>query len=384
MPAILSAADITGADAIHPGVGFLSENATFAAMVKDHGVSFIGPDPEHIQIMGDKITAKKTMKGLNVPTIPGSTDLILQEEEALKAADSIGYPVLIKATAGGGGRGMKVAYTKEELLTSYHLAKREAKACFGNDQVYMERYLKKPRHIEVQVLCDHFGNVLHLGERDCSLQRRNQKIFEEAQSPGLTQELRCQLFDTVVRSMKEMGYKGVGTLEFLYEDGAFFFMEMNTRIQVEHPISELITKIDLIQEQIRVASNIPLSIRQEDIKFCGHAIECRINAEDPKTFMPSPGTITKYHSPGGPWIRVDSHLYVHYKVPPYYDSLIGKLIAFGQTREEALAHLRRAITEFVIEGISTTLPLHLWLCEQEDIKQGNYDIHWLENNLEKF
>lgn len=384
IPALLSAADITGADAIHPGVGFLSENTTFARMVKDHGMTFIGPDPEHIQAMGDKITAKKTMIDLGIPTVPGSDGSIDNEEKAIKTANEIGYPVLIKATAGGGGRGMRVALDKNSVLSAFQLTRSEARAAFGNDQVYMERYLKTPRHIEVQVLCDHHGNVVHLGERDCSIQRRHQKIWEEALSPGLTPSLRKKIGDVVLKAMSKMGYKGVGTLEFLYENDKFFFMEMNTRIQVEHPISELVTGIDLIQEQIKVAAGLSLAFTQKDISFKGHAIECRINAEDAKTFTPSPGKVTRYHAPSGPGVRVDSHLYTDYYVPPYYDSLVAKIIAFAPTRKECIMRLRRALAECVIDGISTNLNLHVWLAEQEDMVSGDYDIHWLEKNIERF
>ena len=381
MSAIISAADITGADAIHPGFGFLSENATFASMIEEHGITFIGPRPEHINMMGDKITAKKTMIDLGVPVVPGSDGAVETDEEALDAAARIGYPVLIKATSGGGGKGMKVAFNKDELVQSFRMARSEAKANFGNEQVYMERYLRRPRHIEIQVLADQHGNVVHLGERDCSLQRRHQKVFEEAPSPALPVDLRNKLGDSVVAALKEMGYRGVGTLEFLYEDGEFFFMEMNTRIQVEHPVTEMITGIDLIKEQIRVAAGQPLGYTQEDITFKGHAIECRINAEDPKTFIPSPGKIARYHTPGGFGIRVDSHIYQGYTVPPHYDSMVAKLIAFGDTREECLSRLNRALKEYVIDGIKTTIPLHQKLIKNPDIIEGRYDIHWLEKNL---
>ncbi len=381
MSAIISAADITGADAIHPGFGFLSENATFASMIEEHGITFIGPRPEHINMMGDKITAKKTMIDLGVPVVPGSDGAVESDEEALDAAVRIGYPVLIKATSGGGGKGMKVAFNKDELVQAFRMARSEAKANFGNEQVYMERYLRRPRHIEIQVLADQHGNVVHLGERDCSLQRRHQKVFEEAPSPALPVDLRNKLGDSVVDALKEMGYRGVGTLEFLYEDGEFFFMEMNTRIQVEHPVTEMITGIDLIKEQIRVAAGQPLGYTQKDITFKGHAIECRINAEDPKTFIPSPGKIVRYHTPGGFGIRVDSHIYQGYTVPPHYDSMVAKLIAYGHTREECLSRLERALKEYVIDGIKTTIPLHQKLIKNPDIIEGRYDIHWLEKNL---
>ena len=381
MSAIISAADITGADAIHPGFGFLSENATFAAMIEEHGINFIGPKPEHISMMGDKITAKKTMIALGVPVVPGSEGSIDTDEDALATANKIGYPVIIKATAGGGGKGMKVAFSDSELVQSFRMAKSEAKANFGNDQVYMERYLRRPRHIEIQVLADQYGNVVHLGERDCSLQRRHQKVFEEAPSPALPIELRNQLGERVTLALKNMGYRGVGTLEFLYEDGEFFFMEMNTRIQVEHPVTEMITGIDLIKEQIRVAAGEPLGYTQNDITFTGHAIECRVNAEDPKTFIPSPGKIVNYLAPGGLGVRVDSHVYPGYTVPPYYDSMIAKLIVHGRTRTECLSRLERALKEYVIDGIKTTLPLHQKLIKNPDIIEGHYDIHWLEKML---
>lgn len=381
MSAIISAADITGADAIHPGFGFLSENATFAAMIEEHGIAFIGPEPDHISMMGDKITAKKTMIALGVPVVPGSDGSIETDEEALAVANKIGYPVIIKATSGGGGKGMKVAYNDSEIVHAFRMARSEAKANFGNDQVYMERYLRRPRHIEIQVLADQHGNVVHLGERDCSLQRRHQKVFEEAPSPALPVELRNQLGERVTAALKNMGYRGVGTLEFLYEDGEFFFMEMNTRIQVEHPVTEMITGIDLIKEQIRVAAGEPLGYTQDDIKFNGHAIECRINAEDPQTFIPSPGKIIDYLAPGGLGVRVDSHIYPGYKVPPYYDSMIAKLIVHGRDRAECLSRLERTLKEYVISGIKTTIPLHQKLIQNADIIKGDYDIHWLENLL---
>lgn len=381
MAALMSAAEITGADAIHPGVGFLSENEKFASMVEEHGMTFIGPTPEHIRIMGDKITAKKTMIDIGIPVVPGSKGGVHSEIEAFKTAEEIGYPVLIKATNGGGGRGMKVARDKSELAESFKLARTEAKACFGNDEVYMERYLSNPRHIEVQVLADSHGNVVNLGERDCSLQRRHQKIWEEAPSPGLNEAQRARLGKIVNEGMRKLGYRGVGTLEFLYENDEFFFMEMNTRIQVEHPITEMVTGVDLIKEQIKVAAGQPLSFSQADIKIKGHAIECRINAENAETFMPSPGTIKNYHVPGGPGIRIDSHLYVGYSIPPYYDSLVSKLIVYADTREECIARTKRAIQEYVIEGIDTLLPLHYKLANNKDIATGQYDITWLEKQL---
>lgn len=383
MSALISAADITGADAIHPGVGFLSENAAFASMVEEHGITFIGPTPEHITLMGDKITAKKTMIELGVPVVRGSDGAVGSDEEALEMAEGIGYPLLIKATSGGGGKGMKVATTPEELPQALRLARTEAKANFGSDQVYMERYLSHPRHIEVQILADSFGNVIHLGERDCSLQRRHQKVWEEAPSPVFTAKDRLALGKIVTKAIQKMGYRGVGTLEFLYEDGQFFFMEMNTRLQVEHPITEMITGIDLVKEQIKVAAGLPLPFRQEDITFTGHAIECRINAEHHETFIPSPGKITGYHAPGGWGIRIDSHLYQGYSVPPHYDSLVAKLIVYGDTREECLMRVERALREYVISGIDTILPLHLMLVNDPDIQQGKYDIHWLEKKLKE-
>lgn len=381
MPSLISAAEITGADAVHPGVGFLSENATFATMVEEHGMTFIGPTPHHIRVMGDKISAKRTMIELGVPTVPGSEGSIKNDAEALEASDQIGFPILIKATAGGGGKGMKVAYNKDELLPALRLAKAEAKNNFDNDAVYMERYLRRPRHIEVQVIADTHGNVVHLGERDCSLQRRHQKVWEESPSPAFTPELREHLGGVVVNAVKKMGYRGVGTLEFLFEDGDFFFMEMNTRIQVEHPITEMVTGVDLIKEQIRVAAGLPLSFKQEDIKIQGHAIEVRVNAEDSETFMPSPGRVTGYHAPGGWGVRVDSHLYAGYMMPPHYDSMVAKLIAYGKDRAESLAILERALHEFAIDGIKTSIPLHQRLLKDPAIREGQYDIHWLEKNL---
>jgi acetyl-CoA carboxylase biotin carboxylase subunit len=381
MLAIISAADITGSQAIHPGFGFLSENAIFARMVEEHGMTFIGPDPHHIDIMGDKITAKKTMKDLGVPVVPGIEQAITSNEEGLLFAHQIGFPVLIKATAGGGGKGMKVAHNPDEFITSLELAQGEAQASFGNPNVYIERYLKRPRHIEMQVIGDTHGNALHLFERDCSLQRRHQKIFEEAPSSCLRDDERQALGEVVVNAIAQMGYRGLGTLEFLYEDGQFFFMEMNTRIQVEHPVTEMITGIDLVKEQIRIAAGYPLSFSQQDIKINGHALECRINAEHWQTFIPSPGKITTYHPPGGYGVRVDSHLYDGYTVPPYYDSMVAKLITHGKTREEAISRMKRALHEYVIEGVETTIPLHHWLLNEDDIKKGDYHIHWLEHKL---
>ncbi len=378
IPAILSAATITGADAIHPGVGFLSENADFASMVEEHGMVFIGPSPEHISMMGDKVVAKKTAESLGIPVVPGSAGAIETAEEAQSVAEEIGYPVLIKASAGGGGRGMKVAKSADEVESAYRLARSEAKAAFGNDEVYMERYLGRPRHIEVQLLADGRGGAIHLGERDCSLQRRHQKLLEEALSPALNAAEREAIGTRVTDAMKKLGYRSAGTIEFLYEDGEFFFIEMNTRLQVEHPISEAITGVDLVREQIRVAAGMPLDLEQSDITFFGHAIECRINAENPDTFMPSPGLVTDYHAPGGLGVRVDSGLYAGYRIPSTYDSLIAKLIVHGQTRNECLMRLRRALEEFVIVGVDTSIPLHQRLIGAQDFINGNYDIHWLE------
>ena len=380
--AILSAATITGADAIHPGVGFLSENADFALMVEDHGFVFIGPKPEHISLMGDKVAAKQAARDLGIPVVPGSDGAVAGEDEAIAVARSVGYPVLIKAAAGGGGRGMKVAREEGVLLESLRMAKAEAKAAFGYDAVYMERYLGRPRHIEVQVLADGQGNAIHLGERDCSLQRRHQKLLEEAPSPALNAEARAAIGERVTKAMDKLGYRSAGTIEFLYENGEFFFIEMNTRLQVEHPISEAITGIDLVREQIRIAAGAPLTIAQSDIAFSGHAIECRINAENPRTFMPSPGLVSDYHAPGGLGVRVDSGLYSGYRIPSYYDSLIAKLVVHGQTRNECMMRLRRALEEFVIEGVSTTIPLHQALIGANDFINGDYDIHWLERFVE--
>ena len=378
IPAIISAATITGADAIHPGVGFLSENAGFAEIVEAHGFTFIGPSPDHIRMMGDKITAKRAMIEAGVPCVPGTDGAISGPDEARKMAASIGYPVLIKATGGGGGRGMKVARDESQLAQALQLAKSEAKSAFGNDEVYMEKFLDKPRHIEVQVLADSHGNVVHLGERDCSLQRRHQKVLEEAPSPALNAEAREQLGKIVVKAIEKLGYRSVGTLEFLYENGEFYFIEMNTRLQVEHPITEMITDIDLVREQIRVASGAALGFEQKDIRFFGHAIECRVNAEDPVTFQPSPGKVTDYHAPGGLGVRVDSALYAGYSIPPYYDSLVSKLVVHGRNRAECLMRLRRALEEYVIGGIKTTIPLHRKLLTEKSFIDGDYDIHWLE------
>lgn len=383
IPAILTAATITGADAIHPGIGFMSENANFAEMVEQHGFTFIGPTPQHIRMMGDKVTAKTTVKDLGLPTVPGSDGALKDLDDARKTAEEIGYPVLIKAAAGGGGKGMKVAENAAGLDEAYSLARNEALAAFGNDEVYMEKYLEKPRHIEVQLLGDTHGNAVHFGERDCSIQRRHQKVIEEAPSPGLNAEERQKIGDIAADVVRKLGYRGVGTMEFLYEKGKFYFIEMNTRLQIEHTISEMVTSIDLVREQIRVAAGLPLSFKQSDITFYGHAIECRINAENPETFTPSPGKITDYHPPGGLGVRVDSALYGGYRVPPHYDSMIAKLIVHASSRNECLLRLRRALEEFVIGGVDTTLPLHRRLIAEQDFINGAYDIHWLENFLKR-
>jgi acetyl-CoA carboxylase biotin carboxylase subunit len=383
IPALIAAAEITGAQAIHPGYGFLSENARFAEIVEEHKLTFIGPTPEHIRVMGDKIVAKQTVKDAGIPTVPGSDGAIGSEEEAMKIAEEMGYPVLIKATAGGGGRGMKVAQKPGELSFALSTAKAEAKSAFGNDAVYMEKYLQTPRHIEVQVLADSQRHVVHLGVRDCSLQRRHQKVWEEAGSPALNDQQRDEIGGIVTRALEKLGYLGAGTIEFLYEDGHFYFIEMNTRLQVEHPISEAITGIDIVREQIRIAAGLPLSMTQDDIAFSGHAIECRINAENPFTFQPSPGTIKQFHVPGGLGVRFDSHIYSGYRIPPYYDSLTGKLIVHGKTRNECLMRLKRALDELVVEGIETTIPLFQALVREPDIIDGNYNIHWLEHWLAK-
>jgi acetyl-CoA carboxylase, biotin carboxylase subunit len=381
IPAIVTAAQITHADAIHPGYGFLSENAKFAEIVEKHKITFIGPKPEHIRMMGDKITAKESIKEAGVPVVPGSDGGVESAEDAKAVAKKIGYPVLIKATAGGGGRGMKVARSADEIEVAFATARTEAKAAFGNDSVYMEKYLGKPRHIEIQVVADSHGSVIHLGERDCSLQRRHQKVFEEAPSPVIDAAARAAIGKTVTTAIKKLGYLGVGTIEFLYEDGDFYFIEMNTRLQVEHPVTEMITHVDLVQEQIRIAAGEKLSITQKDVVIDGHAIECRINAENPETFAPSPGLIKDFHAPGGLGVRLDSAVYAGYRVPPYYDSLIGKLIVHAPTRAEALARMKRALQEMVVGGVETTLPLHMRLVDNLDIQAGDYDIHWLEGFL---
>ena len=379
IPNIVSAAMITGAEAIHPGYGFLSENAYFAEIVEAHGIAFIGPSPQHIQTMGDKVAAKKTMIEAGVPVVPGSDGAIGSPEDARQTAGSIGYPVLVKAAGGGGGKGMKVAETAETLAEQINLARREAKANFGDESVYLEKYLANPRHIELQIVADEQGGVVHLGERDCSLQRKHQKVLEEAPSPALNAAERERLGEIGCTAIRRLGYRNAGTLEFLYENGEFYFIEMNTRLQVEHPVSEAISGIDIVREQIRIAAGAPLSFRQEDIDFQGHAIECRINAEDPATFAPWPGRIVEYHPPGGLGVRVDSGLYAGYSVPPYYDSMIAKLIVHGATRNECLMRLRRALEEFVITGVRTTIPLHQELTAQSDFINGRYDIRWLED-----
>jgi len=382
IPRLLAACEITGADAVHPGYGFLSESARFAEILEEHQITFIGPTSEHIRIMGDKIEAKETAKRLGIPVVPGSDGAITSEVQAMKIAKEMGFPVLIKAAAGGGGRGMKVARGPDELGMALSTARAEAKAAFGDDAVYMEKYLQKPRHIEIQVFGDGQGNAVYLGERDCSLQRRHQKVLEEAPSPALNAAQRKKIGETVAKAMQQLKYRGAGTVEFLYEDGEFYFIEMNTRLQVEHPVTEMITGLDLVLEQIRVASGAHLTYRQEEISFSGHAIECRINAENPRTFRPSPGQITYWHPPGGLGVRVDSGVYQGYRIPPYYDSLIGKLIVHGKSRNECLMRLRRCLSEFVIDGIETTIPLFNELVRQPDIVNGLYDIHWLEKYLQ--
>lgn len=380
---IVAACEITGAEAVHPGYGFLSENSKFAEILEAHGIVFIGPTSDHINIMGDKITAKKTAEELGIPVVPGSDGEVATEDDAKKIAADIGYPVIIKATAGGGGRGMKVANNEAQLSVALHTARTEAGAAFGNEAVYIEKYLAKPRHIEIQVLGDGKGGAIHLGERDCSLQRRHQKVWEEANSPALNLKQRMDIGEVCAAAMRKLKYRGAGTVEFLFENGEFYFIEMNTRLQVEHPITEAITGIDLVNEQIRIASGASISVAQSEIQFSGHAIECRINAENPENFTPSPGTITHYHPPGGLGVRVDSGVYQGYRIPPYYDSLIGKLIVHGRTRNECMMRLRRAIDEFVVDGIETTIPLFSRLLENPDIINGDYDIHWLEKYLDQ-
>jgi acetyl-CoA carboxylase, biotin carboxylase subunit len=381
IPAIISAAEISGADAIHPGYGFLSENARFADIVEEHDIIFVGPKPEHIRTMGDKVEAKRTAGALGLPLVPGSDGAVSDVDDAKKIAADVGYPVIIKAASGGGGRGMKVCTGPDDLETLMQQAGTEAKAAFGDATVYIEKYLGNPRHIEFQIFGDGNGNAVHLGERDCSLQRRHQKVLEEAPSPVISADERMRMGGVVAKAMADMGYRGAGTIEFLWENGEFYFIEMNTRLQVEHPVTEMITGIDLVREQIRVAEGKPLSMTQDEIEFVGHAIECRINAEDPKTFAPSPGLVTYFHAPGGMHVRFDSGLYAGYKIPPYYDSMIGKLIVYGKTREAAMMRLRRALEETVIEGVKTTIPLHQALLNDPEVINGDYTIKWLEDWL---
>ena len=382
IPAIMAACEITGAEAIHPGYGFLSENAAFAQIIADHGLTFVGPTAEHIRVMGDKITAKDTMKALGVPCVPGSDGGVPDLDAARALSQEIGYPVIIKATAGGGGRGMKVARNEREIESAFRTARSEAKAAFGNDEVYIEKYLTTPRHIEIQVFGDGRGNAVHLGERDCSLQRRHQKVFEEAPGPAISEQERAEIGEICANAVAKINYIGAGTIEFLYEDGNFYFIEMNTRLQVEHPVTEGIFGVDLVREQIRVAAGLPMSFGQDDLKINGHAIEVRINAEKLPNFAPCPGKITQYHAPGGLGVRMDSALYDGYKIPPYYDSLIGKLIVHGRDRAEALARLDRALGELIVDGVDTTVPLFHALLQEPDIHTGNYNIHWLERWLE--
>ena len=378
---ILAACEITGADAVHPGYGFLSENARFAEILSEHNVGFIGPSAEHIRVMGDKIEAKQTAKRLGIPVVPGSDGSVESVEDAKRIAADMGYPVLIKAASGGGGKGMRVVNGEDEMSLAFSTTRSEAAANFGDNTVYIEKYLAKPRHIEVQILGDGKGHAIHLGERDCSLQRRHQKVWEEARSPALNEEQQNRIGNICSEAMKQLGYSGAGTIEFLYEDGEFYFIEMNTRLQVEHPVTEMITRIDLVHEQLKIACGAGLDLKQDDVPFRGHAIECRINAENPETFMPSPGKISYYHPPGGLGVRVDSGVYQGYSIPPYYDSLIGKLIVIGRNRVECMMRLRRALDEFVVDGIDTTIPLFRELVENPDIANGNYDIHWLEKHL---
>jgi len=383
IPAIISAAEITGAEAIHPGYGFLSENARFAEIVAAHNITFIGPSAQHIRVMGDKIAAKEAVGEAGIPLVPGSKGAVHSLEEAAAEAKEIGYPVLVKAAAGGGGRGMKVAQTADDLSEALSTAKAESKAAFGDDAVYLEKYLQVPRHIEIQIIADSHGNVVQLGERDCSLQRRHQKVLEEALSPALNDADRVRIGETVRKAIEKLGYLGAGTIEFLYENGEFYFIEMNTRLQVEHPITEQVTDIDIVREQINVATGAKLSFTQEDVKFKGHSIECRINAEDPRTFRPSPGEITRFHAPGGPGVRFDSAVYTGYKIPPYYDSMIGKLIVWGDNRELCISRLRRALSEMALIGVDTTVPLFMDLVEDPEFQNGEYHIHWLEEWLAK-
>jgi len=381
VPALLAACEITGADAVHPGYGFLSENARFAEILGEHNVHFIGPRPEHIRLMGDKIAAKRAAQKLGIPIVPGSDGAIGSDVEAFRLARDIGFPLMLKAAAGGGGRGMKLVRAEAEMAAGLAVARAEAQAAFGDDTIYLEKYLERPRHIEIQVLGDGKGRAIHLGERDCSLQRRHQKVWEEGPSPALNTAARDQIGETVAKAMREIKYLGVGTVEFLHEDGKFNFIEMNTRIQVEHPVTEMITDIDLVVEQIRVAAGSDLTLTQDNVKFHGHAIECRINAENPVSFRPSPGKIVHYHPPGGLGVRVDSAVYHGYAIPPFYDSLVGKLIVHGKTRSECLMRLKRALDEFVVDGIETTIPLFRALAQEKDIIDGEYHIHWLEEFL---
>jgi len=378
IPAIVSAATIVGANAVHPGYGFLSEDSSFASILEEHGFTFIGPKPEHIALMGDKVAAKEVLEKFGVPVVPGSNGVVENPEEARAVSEKIGYPVLIKAAGGGGGRGMQVVRQPSDMESAYTIARAEAKASFRNDTVYVEKFLETPRHIEVQVFADSHGSAVHLGERDCSLQRRHQKVLEEARSPALTETERNKIGEIASAAIKRLGYENAGTIEFLYEDGNFYFIEMNTRLQVEHPVTEMITGVDMVREQIRVADGLPLSFSQDTISFNGHAIECRITAEDPETFAPSPGKVTDYHPPGGLSVRVDSGLYSGYEVPAYYDSLVSKLIVHGQSRNECLMRLRRSLEEYVIGGIKTTIPLHEKIIENPAFLNGEYDIHWLE------
>jgi acetyl-CoA carboxylase biotin carboxylase subunit len=382
MPAIISAAEVTDAVAIHPGYGFLSENADFAERVQSSGFVFVGPPPESIRTMGDKVEAIRTMKAAGVPTVPGSDGPLGDDaEENMRMARDIGYPIIIKASGGGGGRGMRVVHSEASLVAAITVTQAEARSAFGNDVVYMEKFLERPRHIEVQVLADNHGNAIHLGERDCSMQRRHQKVIEEAPAPGISPEQRTHIGERCVRACQELGYRSAGTFEFLYQDDEFFFIEMNTRLQVEHPVTEMITGVDIVREQLRIAGGDPLSFTQDDIRISGHAIECRINAEDPKTFMPSPGLVRLWHAPGGPGIRVESHIYSGYKVPPYYDSMIGKIIAHGNDRPTAIARMKNALAEIVIEGIKTNVPLHQEIFQHAAFQAGGTDIHYLEKRL---
>ncbi len=383
IPSIISAAEITHAQAVHPGYGFLSENARFAEIVEAHGLTFIGPRPAHIRLMGDKIAAKKAVLSAGIPCVPGSDGSIATVQEARRVAGEIGYPVLVKAAAGGGGRGMKVARSPEQLAEAFSTARSEARTAFGDDSVYLEKYLDKPRHIEIQVIADSHGNVVHLGERDCSLQRRHQKVLEEAPSPALNAQERAKIGEIVAAAIRKLGYLGVGTIEFLWAEGKFYFIEMNTRLQVEHPVTEMITGVDLVREQIRIANGARLSFTQDEVQFNGWAMECRVNAEDPQTFAPSPGRITEFHAPGGLGVRLDSAIYTGYDIPPYYDSLIGKLIVSGRSREECILRMRRALGEMVVGGVKTTIPLFQRLLKEPDILDGNYNIHWLEEYLKR-